>query len=81
VRRQILAHPRVGAVIVDHLPQGLLLAADLSGLARLGVEGRLRHLRIEFIEPALKKGNIGKLIHAKRAEGNCELRKPRAATL
>ena len=79
--REVLAHALVDPELVDELTQPLLLAADIGGLARVGVERRVSHLRIEFIEPTLKRSDTGNLIHAELPTGNCELRKPPPAAL
>jgi hypothetical protein len=55
----------VSAVIVHELQDFLLLAADVGGFARVGIKRRVCHLRIEFIEAALKRSDVGQLIHGK----------------
>ena len=52
----------------------LLFPGYFSSTARVVVECRLRHLRIEFIEATAKGGDVGKLIHTGKVSGkivNC----------
>ena len=47
-----------GPVVLHQLGELLLLARHLGGAARVGVKGRLRHLRIAFVEAPLERGDV-----------------------
>jgi hypothetical protein len=73
--------PLILGVRLHQPAQRLLFAGHLGRLARIGIEGRRRHLRIEFVEAALKEGDVGQKVHAGERAGNCELLQPRHAAL
>ena len=64
VFRHLAGDELVGAVVFHQLPQLLLLTGDLRHPAGIGVERRLRHLRLEFVEAELKRGDVWQWLHA-----------------
>ena len=56
--------PAQRPVVGDQLRQLLLLAGDLGGPARVGVERRRRHLGVEFVQAPLKRGDVREGVHA-----------------
>jgi hypothetical protein len=63
----------VHPVVSDQLREALMLTHDVGGLAGVGVERRLRHLRAEFFKALLKQSDVGEAVHqGSESEGERE---------
>ena len=65
-------------VVGDQLGNLLVLAGNLGGLTRVRVKRGRGHLCREFVEAALKQGDVGKDVHAGEKRAG-DLRIARAA--
>jgi hypothetical protein len=69
-------------VVGHELLELLLLARNVRRAPWIGVETRIRHLCIEFVETTAKRANVGKFVHekskkARRRFANCASRRLR----
>ena len=65
----------------DQLLDLLLFAGNIGRFAGVIVEGRLRHLRIEFVEAALKRSNVRKCVHGTSGLDDLRIARPAACGL
>ena len=56
-----------GVVIGDQQGEFLLLARHVGGASRIGIERRLRHLRIELVKAPLERGDVRQSVHEEKA--------------
>src|SRR4051812_35206218 len=66
-------------MVGDELREFLLFAHHFGRAPRARVERRLRHLRREFVEAALKRCEIRKVVHGNTRRGQADLRIARTA--
>jgi hypothetical protein len=68
-----------GLMVGDQLGEFLLLARHFRGPPRIGIERRLRHLRVELVKAPLEGSDVRQSVHEGKGVEICELHQPRSA--